>query len=225
VSRPEVIIHVDPVTGEKTEPYEDVTIDVPEAFMGVVMEHMGSRKAEMQDMGNELGRMRLHFKIPSRGLIGFRSEFMTDTRGEGLIHSLFSHYGPHKGELPGRKNGVLISMEQCESVGFALMNLEERGVIFIHPNTKCYEGMIVGEHARENDLVVNVAKGKKLSNMRSSGADEATRITPPREHTLEQALEYIQDDELVEVTPNFIRMRKRVLITSERKKSEKRAEA
>ena len=225
VSRPEVILHIDPVTGEKTEPYEDVTIDVPEAYMGVVMEHMGSRKAEMQDMGNEMGRMRLHFKIPSRGLIGFRSEFMTDTRGEGLIHSLFSHYGPYKGELPGRKNGVLISMEQCESVGFALMNLEERGVIFIHPNTKCYEGMIVGEHARENDLVVNVAKGKKLSNMRSSGADEATRITPPREHTLEQALEYIQDDELVEVTPNFIRMRKRVLDTSDRKKSEKRAEA
>ncbi len=224
VSRPEVILHTDPVTGEKLEPYEDVTIDIPEAFMGVVMEHMGNRKAEMQDMGNEGGRLRLHFKIPSRGLIGFRSEFMTDTRGEGILHSLFSHYGPYKGELPGRKNGVLISMENCESVGFALMNLEERGVIFIHPNTKCYEGMIVGEHARENDLVVNVAKGKKLSNMRASGSDEATRLTPPREHTLEQALEYIESDELVEVTPNFIRMRKRVLDTNERKKSEKRAE-
>ena len=225
VSRPEGILHTDPVTGEKLEPYEDVTIDIPEAFMGVTMEHMGNRKAEMQDMGNEGGRLRLHFKIPSRGLIGFRSEFMTDTRGEGIIHSLFSHYGPHKGELPGRKNGVLISMEQCESVGFALMNLEERGVIFIHPGTKCYEGMIVGEHARENDLVVNVAKGKKLSNMRASGSDEATRLTPPREHTLEQALEYIEADELVEVTPNFIRMRKRVLDTNERKKSEKRSEA
>ncbi|WP_243286546.1 translational GTPase TypA [Geothrix terrae] len=224
VSRPEVILHTDPETGEKLEPYEDVTIDIPEAFMGVVMEHMGNRKAEMQDMGNEGGRLRLHFKIPSRGLIGFRSEFMTDTRGEGILHSLFSHYGPYKGELPGRKNGVLISMEQCEAVGFALMNLEERGVIFIHPNTRCYEGMIVGEHARENDLVVNVAKGKKLSNMRASGSDEATRLTPPREHTLEQALEYIEADELVEVTPNFIRMRKRVLDTNERKKSEKRAE-
>ena len=190
VSRPEVILHVDPVTGEKLEPYEDVTIDIPEAYMGVTMEHMGNRKAEMQDMGNEGGRLRLHFKIPSRGLIG-----------------------------------VLISMEQCESVGFALMNLEERGVIFIHPGTKCYEGMIVGEHARENDLVVNVAKGKKLSNMRASGSDEATRLTPPREHTLEQALEYIEADELVEVTPNFIRMRKRVLDTNERKKSEKRADA
>ncbi|WP_243294282.1 MULTISPECIES: translational GTPase TypA [Geothrix] len=225
VSRPEVILHTDPETGEKLEPYEDVTIDIPEAFMGVVMEHMGNRKAEMQDMGNEGGRLRLHFKIPSRGLIGFRSEFMTDTRGEGILHSLFSHYGPYKGELPGRKNGVLISMESCEAVGFALMNLEERGVIFIHPNTRCYEGMIVGEHARENDLVVNVAKGKKLSNMRASGSDEATRLTPPREHTLEQALEYIEADELVEVTPNFIRMRKRVLDTNERKKSEKRTEA
>ena len=222
VSRPEVIMHTDPETGEKLEPYEDVTIDVPEAYLGISMEHMGNRKGEMQDMGNEGGRMRLHFKVPSRGLIGFRSEFMTDTRGEGIIHSLFSHYGPYKGELPSRKNGVLISMEQCESVGFALMNLEERGVIFLHPGTKCYEGMIVGEHARENDLVVNVAKAKKLSNMRSSSADEATRLTPPREHTLEQALEYMEMDELVEVTPNFIRMRKRVLDTNERKKTEKR---
>jgi GTP-binding protein len=224
VSRPEVIMHI-AENGEKLEPYEDVTIDIPEAYMGVTMEHMGNRKAEMQDMGNEGGRLRLHFKIPSRGLIGFRSEFMTDTRGEGILHSLFSHYGPYKGELPGRKNGVLISMEQCESVGFALMNLEDRGVIFIHPQTKCYEGMIVGEHARENDLVVNVAKGKKLSNMRASGSDEATRLTPPREHTLEQALEYIEADELVEVTPNFIRMRKRVLDTNERKKSEKRSDS
>ena len=223
VSRPEVILHTDPQTGEKQEPYEDVTIDIPDAYMGVVMEHMGNRKAEMQDMANESGRLRLHFKIPSRGLIGFRSEFMTDTRGEGIIHSLFSHYGPYKGELPGRKNGVLVAMEQSEAVGFALMNLEERGVIFIHPGMRCYEGMIVGEHARENDLVVNVAKGKKLSNMRASGSDEATRLTPPREHTLEQALEYIEWDELVEVTPNFIRMRKRVLDTNERKKSEKRA--
>jgi len=223
VSRPEVILHTDPETGEKQEPYEDVTIDIPDAYMGVVMEHMGNRKAEMQDMANEAGRLRLHFKIPSRGLIGFRSEFMTDTRGEGIIHSLFSHYGPYKGELPGRKNGVLISMEQAESVGFALMNLEERGIIFIHPQTKCYEGMIVGEHARENDLVVNIAKGKKLTNMRASGSDEATRLTPPKEFTLEQALEYIEDDELVEVTPNFIRMRKRILNENERKKAEKRA--
>ena len=167
--------------------------------------------------------MRLHFKIPSRGLIGYRSEFMTDTRGEGIIHSLFSHYGPYKGELPGRKNGVLISMDSCESVGFALMNLEDRGVMFIHPGTKCYEGMIVGEHARENDLVVNIGKAKKLSNMRTSSSDEATRITPPRQHTLEQALEYIDDDELVEVTPNFIRMRKRILTENDRKKSERRS--
>ena len=223
VSRPEVILHTDPETGEKLEPYEDLSIDVPEVAMGIVMEKLGSRKAEMQDMGQELGRVRLHFKIPSRGLIGYRSEFMTDTRGEGIIHSLFSHYGPYKGELPRRKNGVLISMDQTESVGFALMNLEERGVMFIQAGVKCYEGMIVGEHARENDLVVNIAKAKKLSNMRSSGSDEATRITPPREHTLEQALEYIEDDELVEVTPNFIRMRKRILSENDRKKAERRS--
>jgi len=225
VSRPEVIIHTNPETGEKEEPYEDLQVDVPEAYMGVVMEKLGSRKAEMQDMGNEMGRVRLHFKIPSRGLIGYRSEFLTDTRGEGILNSIFSHYGPYRGEMPSRKNGVLISMEACESVGFAIMNLEDRGKFFIHPGTKCYEGMIVGEHARENDLVVNVAKGKKLSNMRASGSDEATRLTPPREHTLEQALEYIESDELVEVTPNFIRMRKRVLDTNERKKSEKRSDA
>jgi GTP-binding protein len=222
VSRPEVIIHTN-ADGEKEEPYEDLTVDVPDTYMGVVMDKLGQRKAEMQDMANEGGRVRLHFKIPSRGLIGYRSEFMTDTRGEGILNTLFSHYGPYKGELPGRKNGVLISMETAESVGFALMNLEDRGIIFIHPQTKCYEGMIVGEHARENDLVVNIAKGKKLTNMRSSGADEATRLTPPREHTLEQALEYIENDELVEVTPNFIRMRKRILDESERKKAEKRA--
>jgi GTP-binding protein len=223
VSRPEVILHTDPATGEKLEPYEDLSIDVPEVSMGIVMEKLGSRKAEMQDMGQELGRVRLHFKIPSRGLIGYRSEFMTDTRGEGLIHSLFSHYGPYKGELPGRKNGVLISMDQSESVGFALMNLEERGVMFIHPGVRCYEGMIVGEHARENDLVVNIAKSKKLSNMRSSGSDDATRITPPREHSLEQALEYIENDELVEVTPNYIRMRKRILTENDRKKADRKS--
>ena len=223
VSRPEVIIHIDPVTGEKTEPYEDLTVDIPEVAMGVAMEKLGSRKAEMQDMAQELGRVRLHFKIPSRGLIGFRSEFMTDTRGEGILNSLFSHYGPYRGDMPRRKNGVLISMDTCESVGFAIMNLEDRGVFFIHPGTKCYEGMVVGEHARDNDLVVNVAKAKKLSNMRSSGSDDATRLTPPREHSLEQALEFIEDDELVEVTPHYIRLRKRVLDTSERKKSEKRS--
>jgi GTP-binding protein len=223
VSRPEVILHTDPETGEKLEPYEDLSIDVPEVAMGIVMEKLGSRKAEMQDMGQELGRVRLHFKIPSRGLIGYRSEFMTDTRGEGIIHSLFSHYGPYKGELPRRKNGVLISMDQSESVGFALMNLEERGVMFIQPGVKCYEGMIVGEHSRENDLVVNIAKSKKLSNMRTSSSDEATRITPPRDHTLEQALEYIEDDELVEVTPNNVRMRKRILAENDRKKADRKS--
>ena len=223
VSRPEVILHKDPTTGEKLEPYEDLTIDVPEVSMGVVMEKLGTRKAEMTDMHQEASRMRLHFKIPSRGLIGYRSEFMTDTRGEGIIHSLFSHYGPYKGELPGRKNGVLISMEQCESVAFGLMKLEARGVMFIDPATKCYEGMIVGEHSRENDLVVNIGKSKQLSNMRTSSSDEATRLTPPRLHTLEQALEYIDDDELVEVTPNFIRMRKRVLTENDRKKSDRKS--
>jgi GTP-binding protein len=225
VSRPEVILHTDPETGEKQEPYEDLHVDVPETSMGVVMEKLGARKAEMQDMGQELGRVRLHFKIPSRGLIGYRSEFLTDTRGEGILNSLFSHYGPFRGDMPKPKHGVLISMDECEAVGFAIMNLEDRGAFFISPGMRCYEGMIVGEHARDNDLVVNVAKAKKLSNMRSSGSDDATRLTPPRDLTLEQAIEYIADDELVEVTPHFIRMRKKILATSDRKKSEKRTEA
>ncbi len=224
VSRPEVILHINPETGEKQEPYEDLHVDVPESAMGIVMEKLGARKAEMQDMAQELGRVRLHFKIPSRGLIGYRSEFLTDTRGEGILNSLFSHYGPFRGDMPKPKHGVLISMDECEAVGYAIMNLEDRGIFFIHPGTKCYEGMIVGEHARDNDLVVNVAKGKKLTNMRASGSDDATRLTPPREMTLEQAIEYIADDELVEVTPRFIRMRKKILDTNERKKSEKRTE-
>ena len=222
VSRPEAITKTNPETGEKKEPFEDVTVDVPEDYMGVVMEKLGGRKAEMLDMSQEPGRVRLRFSIPSRGLIGYRNEFLTDTRGEGILNSVFSHYGPHKGELPGRKNGVLVSMDQCEAVGFAIMNLEDRGVFFIEPGARCYEGMIVGQHARENDLVVNVAKGKKLTNMRASGSDEATRLTPPRVLTLEQAIEFIDDDELVEVTPNFIRLRKKILDAQERKKSEKR---
>ena len=203
VSRPEVILHTDPETGEKQEPYEDLHVDVPETSMGVVMEKLGARKAEMQDMGQELGRVRLHFKIPSRGLIGYRSEFLTDTRGEGILNSLFSHYGPYRGRHAQAQARRPHQHGECESVGFAIMNLEDRGVFFIHPGTKCYEGMIVGEHARDNDLVVNVAKAKKLSNMRSSGSDDATRLTPPRELTLEQAIEYIADDELVEVTPRL----------------------
>jgi GTP-binding protein len=222
VSRPEVITRANPQTGGTEEPFEDLTIDVPETCMGVVMEKLGVRKAEMQDMSQELGRVRLHFKIPSRGLIGYRSEFLTDTRGEGIINSLFSHYGAYKGELPGRKNGVLISMDECEAVGFAIMNLEDRGTFFVEPGAKCYEGMIVGQHARENDLVVNVAKSKKLTNMRASGSDEATRLTPPRILSLEQAIEFIDDDELVEITPNFIRLRKKILDAHERKKSEKK---
>jgi GTP-binding protein len=192
--------------------------------MGIVMEKLGARKAEMQDMAQELGRVRLHFKIPSRGLIGYRSEFLTDTRGEGILNSLFSHYGAYRGDMPKPKHGVLISIEECEAIGYAIMNLEDRGTFFIHPGTRCYEGMVVGEHARDNDLVVNVAKAKKLSNMRSSGSDDATRLTPPRELTLEQAIEYISDDELVEVTPHFIRMRKKILSTVDRKKAEKKTE-
>jgi GTP-binding protein len=222
VSRPEVITRQNPETGEKEEPFEDIAVDVPEAYMGLVIEKLGSRKAEMMDMSQELGRVRLRFIIPSRGLVGYGSEFLTDTRGEGVLNGIFSHYGPYKGELPGRKNGVLISMSQCEAVGFAIMNLEERGIFLIEPGTRCYEGMIVGLHNRENDLVVNVAKGKKLTNIRASGSDEATRLTPARILSLEQAIEFIDDDELVEVTPNFIRLRKKILAAHERKKSEKR---
>ncbi|PLX88222.1 MAG: translational GTPase TypA [Desulfuromonas sp.] len=219
VSKPEVIFR--DIDGVANEPMEYLTIDVPEEFQGTVIEKLGTRKAEMVSMQTMEGTNRLEFIIPARGLIGFRTEFLTDTRGTGVMNHTFEKYAPYKGEIEGRKNGVLIAMEAGETVGFSLFNLQERGILFVGPGVPVYEGMILGQHAKDNDLVVNASKGKKLTNVRASGSDEAIRLTPPNVLTLEQALEYINDDELVEVTPESIRLRKKYLDANERKKFEK----
>ncbi|OEU71832.1 MAG: GTP-binding protein TypA [Desulfuromonadales bacterium C00003068] len=219
VSKPEVILKEE--NGQKMEPFEYLCIDVPEEFQGTVIEKLGQRKAEMISMKPMDGNNRLEFNIPARGLIGFRTEFMTDTRGTGVLSHSFLEYAPYKGEIEGRKNGVLISIDAGETVAYSLFNLQDRGTLFVNPGTKVYEGMIIGQNAKESDMMVNVRKGKKLSNVRSSGTDEAIRLTPPHILTLEQALEYISDDELVEVTPESIRLRKKILCANDRKKSEK----
>ncbi len=221
VSKPEVIFRE--VDGVRMEPMEHLTIDVPEEYQGTVIEKLGTRKAEMLSMVPMDGTNRLEFKIPARGLIGFRTEFLTDTRGTGVMNHTFDQYGPHKGPIVGRKNGVLIAMEAGETVAYSLFGLQDRGILFVGPGIEVYEGMIVGQHAKENDLVVNVSKGKKLTNVRASGSDDAVRLTPPKNLSLEQALEYIDDDELVEVTPKSIRLRKRYLDANERKKMEKKS--
>ncbi|MDH5571077.1 MAG: translational GTPase TypA [Gammaproteobacteria bacterium] len=223
VSRPEVIIHE--VDGVKSEPYEQITVDVEEQHQGTVMERLGERGADLKNMVPDgHGRVRLDFIMPSRGLIGFRTEFMTATQGSGLIYSVFDHYGPVKtGEYGQRNNGVLISNGKGKAVGFSLFNLQERGRMFIGHNEEVYEGMIIGIHSRPNDLVVNPLKGKQLTNVRASGTDEAISLTPPIRQTLEQALEFIDDDELVEVTPHHIRIRKKILVEHERKKASRQA--
>ncbi|TYO99992.1 GTP-binding protein [Geothermobacter ehrlichii] len=223
VSKPEVILRE--IDGVKCEPLEYLTIDVPEEYQGTVIEKLGVRKAEMVSMTPMDGFTRLEFIIPARGLIGFRTEFLTDTHGTGIMNHTFHDYGPWRGPIPGRKNGVLIAMEACETVAYGLFNLQERGILFVGPGVKVYEGMIIGQHAKENDLVVNPGKGKKLTNIRAAGSDEAVRLTPPRTLSLEQALEFIDDDELVEVTPKSIRLRKKVLNANERKKLEKQKKA
>ncbi|MEA3465416.1 MAG: translational GTPase TypA [Thermodesulfobacteriota bacterium] len=223
VSKPEVIFKEE--NGQRVEPIEYLCIDVPEEFQGTIIEKLGKRKAEMISMNPMDGNNRLEFNIPARGLIGFRTEFMTDTRGTGVLSHSFLEYAPFKGEIEGRKNGVLISIDAGESVAYSLFNLQDRGVLFINPATKVYEGMIIGQNAKESDMMVNVRKGKKLSNVRSSGTDEAIRLTPPNILTLEQALEYIAADELVEITPDSIRLRKKILDANERKKSEKNKSA
>ncbi|MFA6687711.1 MAG: EF-Tu/IF-2/RF-3 family GTPase, partial [Desulfuromonas sp.] len=220
VSKPQVILREE--NGQKLEPMESLTIDVPEEYQGTIIEKLGQRKAEMLSMKQLDGVNRIEFSIPSRGLIGFRTEFMTDTHGTGTIAHCFDTYAPYKGEISGRKNGSLIAIEPGETTAYTLFNLQDRGILFVHPGTKVYTGMVVGQHAKENDLVVNTNKGKKLSNVRSSGTDDAIRLTPPRILTLEQALEYIDDDELVEITPKSIRLRKKILDANERKKSEKK---
>lgn len=219
VSRPNVIYKE--IDGVMCEPVEHLVIDVPEEHMGVVMEKLGLRKAEMINMapGNQ-GYTRLEFRIPSRGLIGYRSEFLTDTKGTGIMNHLFDGYQPSKGEINSRLRGVLVAFESGEAVTYGLYNAEERGELFITPGTQVYEGMIVGVNAKNEDVVVNVCKKKHVTNMRASGSDEALRLSPPRQLTLEQALEFIADDELVEVTPQNIRLRKKILNKEQRAKAE-----
>ena len=225
VSRPRVITREGP-HGEMHEPYEELLIDVAEPLVGTVMEKLGPRRAELVEMKNPgHGTVRMAFRIPARGLFGYRSEFLTDTRGTGVMHHRFLEYGPWAGPLAGRSRGVMVSMIQGTAVAFALFNLQERGVLFVRPTEPVYEGMVVGEHCRTGDLDVNPAKGKRLTNMRQSGSDEAVLLEPPRDITLELALEYIEDDELIEVTPGAVRLRKRALGQSERKKLARAARA
>ena len=223
VSRPRVIMHLGE-HGEKLEPYEELAIDVPEEFMGTVIEKLGPRKASMIEMKNPgQGLVRIVYKIPARGLFGYRSEFLTDTRGTGLMHHRFLEYGPWAGGLAGRLRGVLVSMEQGTIIAFALGNLQDRSTLFVKPGDEVYEGMIVGENSRPGDMDVNPTKEKKLTNMRSKSADDAIQLEPPRLLTLEGALEYIEDDELIEVTPSSIRLRKRMLKVSDRKRTNRDA--
>jgi GTP-binding protein len=218
VGKPRVVYR--DINGEKCEPFEVLTVDVEDTNQGAVMEELGRRRGDLQDMQPDgHGRVRLEYRIPARGLIGFQSEFMTMTRGTGIMAHVFDDYAPVKAEMPGRRNGVLISAENGEAVAYALWKLEDRGRMFVSPGDKVYEGMIIGIHSRENDLVVNPIKGKQLTNVRASGTDEAVRLTPPVRLTLESAVEFIDDDELVEITPLSIRMRKRFLTEIERKRA------
>lgn len=221
VSKPKVIMKE--IDGAACEPMELLMIDVPEEYMGIVMEKLGSRKAELTDMHSAAeGYMRLEFRIPARGLIGYRSDFLTDTKGNGIMNHIFHGYEPYRGEITQRQRGSLVAWEAGEAVTYGLYNAQERGSLFITPGTMVYEGMIVGENSRNEDIVVNVCKKKHVTNMRASGSDEALRLTPPRILSLEQALEFISDDELVEVTPKNIRLRKRILDTEQRAKARSR---
>ncbi len=220
VGKPKVVFRE--VNGEKCEPYEILTVDVEDDNQGPVMEELGRRRGEMQNMESDgNGRTRLEYKIPARGLIGFQGEFLTLTRGTGLMAHIFDEYAPVKADMPGRRNGVLISSEKGEAVAYALWKLQDRGKMFASPGDKLYEGMVIGIHSRDNDLVVNPIKGKQLTNVRSSGTDEAVRLITPIAMTLESAVEFIDDDELVEITPKTIRIRKRFLLEHERKRASK----
>jgi GTP-binding protein len=225
VSRPKVLFQHS-AAGEILEPIEEVVIDVDEEHSGIVVQKVAERKGEMVEMRpSGGGRVRLIFYAPTRGLIGYHGELLTDTRGTAVMNRLFHAYGPHRGEIVGRRNGVLISTDQGDAVAYAMWNLEDRGPMMIEPGWKVYRGMIVGEHTRGNDLEVNVLKGKKLTNIRTHSKDEAVRLTPPIRMTLEKALAYIEDDELVEVTPKSIRLRKKLLDPNDRKRDERRKEA
>jgi GTP-binding protein len=220
ISRPRVLFQTDPDTGERIEPIEEVTIDVDDPYTGVVIEKIANRKGELQDMRpTGAGKTRLTFYAPSRGLIGYHGEFLTDTRGTGVMNRMFHSYAPHKGPIEGRRNGVMISNGDGEAVAYALWYLEERGRLFVVPGTKIYQGMIVGENAKDNDLDVNPLRAKQLTNIRTTSKDEAVRLTPATTLTLEQSIAYIEDDELVEVTPKSIRLRKRELLPHLRKRA------
>jgi GTP-binding protein len=222
VSRPRVVIKE--VNGEKQEPYELLTVDCEDANQGAVMEALGSRRGDLQDMQSDgKGRTRLDYRIPARGLIGFQSEFLTMTRGTGLMSHVFDDYGPMKPDMEERRNGVLISAESGTAVAYALWKLQERGKMFVSPGDPLYEGIVIGIHSRDNDLVVNPIKGKQLTNVRASGTDEAVRLVPPIQVTLESAIEFIADDELVEITPKSIRIRKRFLLEHDRKRAARAA--
>jgi GTP-binding protein len=219
ISRPRVVFQQDPETGKRLEPMEDVMIDVDDEFSGIVIEKLSLRKAELKDMGpSGAGKTRIQLTAPSRSLIGYQGEFLTDTRGSGVLNRVFSHYEPYKGAIDQQRKGVLISNSDGETAAYALWNLEERGTMFVGANEKCYLGMIIGENARQDDLDVNPMKAKQLTNVRASGKDESIRLTPPRRMTLEQAIAYIEEDELVEVTPKNIRLRKQILNPSFRKR-------
>jgi GTP-binding protein len=210
IGRPEVIVKEE--NGVKLEPFEHLVVDAPEGFAGAVIEKLGKRKAEMKAMiPMGAGYTRMEFEIPARGLIGLRAQFLTDTKGEGVLNHSFLDYRPLSGAVESRGNGALVSMESGEAVAYSLYNLQDRGVIFIKPQDKVYLGMVIGEHSRPNDLDVNPIKGKQLTNMRASGSDDAIKLVPPRDHTLESALEWIDDDEIVEITPKHIRIRKKYL--------------
>ncbi len=219
VTRPKVIFKEE--NGKKLEPYEELTIDVDETYMGKVIENLGGRKGMMLDMAPEAGMVRLKYRIPTRGLLGFKSEFMTDTKGMGTMNYVFLEFGPFSGDIRNRKNGVLIAKESCTTNGYALSNLQERAVMFLPPGEKVYEGQLVGENSREDDMIVNPSKGKKLTNVRASGTDDAIMLTPPRIMSLEQCISYINDDELVEITPKSIRLRKVYLTENDRKRYSK----
>jgi GTP-binding protein len=226
IGRPRVLLRTDPQTGATHEPIEEVVIDVDEAFAGPVVEKLCQRKAELVEMRpTGAGKQRLAFLAPSRALIGYHGEFLTDTRGTGVMNRVYHGYAPYKGNIEGRRAGVLVSLEQGPAVAYALWNLEDRGLLFIAPGDKVYGGMIIGEHSRPNDLDVNPLKAKQLTNIRAAGKDDAVLLSPPIRQTLEQALAYITDDELVEVTPRSIRLRKRQLASNERRKDARRAVA
>jgi GTP-binding protein len=218
VGKPQVVFKE--VDGVKCEPFETLTIDLEDESQGAVMEEIGRRRGELVNMESDgLGRTRLDYKIPARGLIGFQGEFLTITKGTGIMSHVFEEFAPVKADIPGRRNGVLISAENGDAVAYALWKLQDRGRMFVNPGEKLYEGMVIGIHSRDNDLVVNPIKGKQLTNVRASGTDEAVRLVPPIKLTLEYAVEFIDDDELVEITPKSIRIRKRYLLEHERKRA------